>query len=191
MVKSPLPRSPAPQGLLPMPTIQPPAPPEPVPRLPLPLIILPSLLPASPARAPGRRLPPTPDDKLFRLPRGAMLMPDDSALSLTPPLPVPMPAVTRTTPAALPSSPPAPDDKIFRSPRGGLTSVPIATPLRAVPMPRPPPWPDITDTDTLLMSVVPPGASDSAASVALNTIRRACQGLRCYIKRMRRTFQVF
>ncbi|KAF8625573.1 hypothetical protein AX14_011580 [Amanita brunnescens Koide BX004] len=89
MVKSPLPPSPAPQGLLPMPTVQPPAPPEPAPRLPLPLIIPPSLLPASPARAPGRRLPPTLDDKLFCLPRGAMLMPDDSALSPTPPLPHP------------------------------------------------------------------------------------------------------
>ncbi|KAF8689766.1 hypothetical protein AX14_003181 [Amanita brunnescens Koide BX004] len=99
-----------------------------------------------------------------------------------------------------------PDAEVLGLPRGGFTPTPAVThvtsgsPTPSPAMPglllicistQPPPWPNIADIATLPMSIVLPGASDSTVSIALNTIRRACQGLRHYIKQMRRAFQVF
>jgi hypothetical protein len=97
-----------------------------------------------------------------------------------------------TAPQSLLAAPPlAPDDKIFRSPRGGLTSAPIATPLRTVPAPRPPPWPDITKTATLPMPVVPTGAPDSALGAILDAIASMCTSFRHRVRWRPRVFQVF
>ena len=125
--------------------------------------------------APGQQLLPMPDNKLFHLPRGAMLMPADGhaapawcrqlSLSLSPSMPLP---VSSTLPQLSP-----------------LLLLPPTSPvliLAALPLP---------DIVTLPRPIIPTGASDSTASVALNVIGRACQGVQRHVIWMRRMFQVF
>ena len=162
--------------------------------------MLPLLPIAQPLMPPALLRPPcTPDIAMFMLPATAAPAPQFSPMPATAELSTSTwigPAIA-ATPGLLPSPRP-PDAEAFEPPGGGfiptmasmhVTTAPpmlllaaLAWPATPGPPPisistRPLPWPNIADIATLPMSVVPPGASNSAASVTLNTIRRACQGL--------------